>query len=464
MEMPERAPRFPRPAFLALVLCCGAALLLVGCRTNFEKMRHDHAETFPSELEEKTAAILAHGSELGLDDCIRIALKNNLSLKSAEIQRRLAGLDKNIAFSAFLPQIQVEYSWHRTDNLQMIKAGGHYTAMSDQRVENFTVAAQQPIFVPSAWLIYSMRQKGEDISELVLERTRQMIQLQVAYLYYAHLSRSELAAWLEDEVAQAEALLKQVSALEREGLETRANLLNVEALLQARRNGVKENRRLEKQTRAELLETMGLYPFAELTLKREAPLSIVEQTLEEDVLEALLNRPELGIADRTITVNKEQARLAIAAFLPQVMGVGAFNYTSDSHLRYSGLWSHGISAVLMSLNGFRTVFEYQAARKRGEDGFVQREQTCMAIMIEALKARLSLDAASDELALSEKALLAAAESFREAEALEREGWIDTAARIERMAARDAARARVALARFQEQVSTAAALGVLGRSR
>jgi outer membrane protein TolC len=433
-----------------------------GCAVKVSRV--EHAGTYPGRLTEKTTETLPE-TPITLDECIDIALANNLDLQALEIQKRLATLDRKSAFGNFLPNIELRFSFSATDKPQLRQAGGSLVQMSDQKVANLAIDLQQPIFLPQAWYLYDMRRKGEDISNLVLQRTRQMISLQVTALYFACLSLEEAEGYLQTATKSTEALLKETQAFEREGLAMPSQRREVETLLLESRLSLKNIERTSTEYKANLLETMGLSPFADLKLKRDTPLPPVQQReLSEDVLEALINRLELHIDDRTLEIRKQEVRSAIASFLPSIFGIGGFSHSSDSFLKYSNIWSYGVSSILTVFDGFQNVFGYRAAREREKAAFIEREQTCMMIMLEVLRARNGVERASDQLKVATINLATAEESFREAQAQWNEGLLQISEILEAVTKRDQARFIVTLAQYQQQVALATLGDVLGRTK
>jgi outer membrane protein TolC len=445
------------------LLIFGSLLFSAGCAAKVSRV--EHAGSFQEQLAEKTARMLPPDKPLNLNECIDTALANNLDLQVLEIQKRLASLDGKIAFGNFLPNIDLQFSFSATDKPQLRKAQGGLFQLSDQEVANVAIEARQSIFLPQAWYLYDIRRKGEDISNLVIQRTRQLISLQVTTLYFAALSLEEAQKYLNVAVKSMEVLLKETKAFEREGLVMPSQRQKVETLLLESRLSVKNIGRIIAEIKADLLEAMGLSPFGDIQLKRGMPFEPrARRDLSEDVLEALVNRLELHIDDRTLEIRKQEMRNAIAAFLPKIFGIGGFSYSSDSFLQYSNVWSYGISAVLSVFNGFQNISEYKAAREREKEAFIKREQTCMMIMLEVLKARHRAEYASDLLQVTTKNLAAAEESFRETQAQWNAGLLQLSELLEALAKREQARFIVTMAGFQQQVILATLADVLGQTR
>jgi len=443
---------------VAMVL---GASLVSGCQVDFDTMRKEHAEQFPEQLAAKTSEVLPAGKAVGLDECVRIALANSLAVETASLSRRLASLDRSIAFSNFLPQVDLDVSYSKADRQQAIRGGGGYAPMSDRGATRAVLTAQQSIFVPETWFLYEMYKKGEDISELLARRTRDLIRLQVTALYYACLSQAEAGKAVVQVVQHAESLLAELQALDREGLVMPSQVAEARTLVKARQVALVENTRLQRETRSALLEAMGLSPMGEITLRADTPLTIDEQSLSDQILLAMLQRPELHIADRTIEIRKDETRIAIAQFLPKLVGFGNVGYSSDSFMKYDTTWTLGVSGVLSVFNGFRNVFEYRAARERETQAAIDREQACIAIMFEVIRARLQFDQAVDYCAVARQETASTRVFLDETEAQWREGLVTTSDKLQAVTRHSTARANLLIAEFRRQVATATMLDVTG---
>ena len=91
-------------------------MTLTGCKSfDGEKVRREHARDYPQALAQTTERALAERGPLGLEDCIRLALEHSLETRSAEIEQRIARLDRKIAFANFLPSVKVDYMHYEFD-------------------------------------------------------------------------------------------------------------------------------------------------------------------------------------------------------------------------------------------------------------------------------------------------------------------------------------------------------------
>ncbi len=456
MKMIGRLVTYLVPAALALTT-------LAGCKSfNGDKIRRTHAESYPQALAQVAERALAEKGPLGLEDCVRLALEHSLETRSAEIGQRIAKLDRKIAFANFLPSVSVDYMHYEFDPEISLKLGE--TAMNIDKVRTVTWQANMSIFNPATWFLYSMRKRGAEIAELVTDYTKQMTVLQVTLLYFQSLSLEEMDQALEAEWTAAMALEAELRALHDEGLLSEWQAEQAQVLVLARRIERDRTRRQLTESKADLLAVMGLSPMAELTLKAQRPLEPPTGTLAERIVEALLCHRQLHIADRSIEIQREQVKMAVANFLPQLFGFVSFPDSLDDFVGMSDQWMYGLSGTMTLFNGFANINEYKAARERREKSFLEREQASLAVMLEVVKAHLMLATVTEQTELAQQVYDVTAKRLAEAEQQWREGLVNSSELLDLRAERDKARVQAINARFQYQVSTATLLNVMGKTK
>ncbi len=448
----------------AAALLLSAAIMISGCATGkWERMRSEQATAFREQINARMEAMLADGAALDLETCVDTALRNNLTIKTAEIQQRIARLERKAAFANFLPQVQLDMkyvTWDRQPQSRMM--GLLSVPMHDQDMLNAELGVQMPIFVPATWYLYAMRRRGAEIGALVTEHTRRQIVLMATALYFQCVALDAAIPALESQVAAAETLEREVWLFFDEGLVTAWQAEQASALVLSRRTALEKTRRARRQAGADLLAAMGLSPVAETVLVADTPLEAPDDALEDLVFEALIRNPRLIIADRNVTIQKNRVRLAIAEFLPKLVGILNQSHTSNSFTRYPDATMLGVAGVMTVFNGLENVREYQIARQAREAAYVQREEACFAVMSGVVRAWLNLQDARDELALARKAYEVESARRVEVEAQWREGLVNASDRLDAAARCDIAQMRVTQAAFSEQVRIATLLELLGR--
>lgn len=444
---------------------CAILLLLVlpGCATMKGILnRPANASAFMTGIDEKTAEALDGDTPLDLDRCIAIALENNLDVKSADLNARLAKLNRKIAFANFLPEVTFQYTYRELNEAPASSMiAGLSTTVQDRIVRETALQAQMPIFAPATWFLYAAHQRGEEIGAIAADYTRQMIALQVTGLYYQCLATQESRRTLQAQREAAATLVSEVEAYHREGMVTDADLAQVRVLLQARDHALESNARANERNLADLLTAMGVSPMAAPALQASHPLTAPEGELADWILEALLKNPRLSIADRQVAIEREKVRIAIADFLPMLAGFASRSHTSNSFITYPYVSALGFSGLMTVFNGFANINEYKAARVEEEKAFVSREQESLAVMLEVVKAHANLADAQSTLRLAEAAAAAEKTMLAEQTAKMREGLLRPSEMLDTVAKHDAAQVNAANARYQEQVMTAIVRNLLG---
>ncbi len=460
-QQPDFAPYYTT-ATLCLI-CALIAALISACGThNWRKERALHTDRFLSGLDNKTAESLA-GSPLTLQSCVATAQRHNLAIQSALVQERIAQLDRDIAFSNFLPSIDVSAS-RRWNQYRPATEVDMFTFPVAERIASESSAAiEQPIFVPYTWFLFSMYSKGVDLSEFITLRTRQHIALEVIRLFYRCCAVKAHSDFLSTSLRQAEALYEEIEKARAYELVSQSALAEASALLEKRRFACEENRRALSSARARLLEVMGLDPLAGMEIAESGRLPVPEKDMEALALEALLNRPEMSVQDIRVAMQDDNIKMALTRFIPQLSAFGALQHTSDSIMLHQTQRLAGLTGAWSVFSGFADINEYRAARERARDRFIKREQASLMILLQVRQAFLRLQSARQLLSLREKELSARQERLREIKALRQQELVQLSEELEAQAQRDRAAAHLTTAEYGLQVAIATLQDVIGRT-
>ena len=440
--------------------------LLAGCLSSGDpESRTDYVAALATRQAEDAAALIPESGVLTLEHCIDLALERNLVLRATELERQLAEIDSDAAFASFLPRIELGALRTMMSKPPVMSFGDQSAQTSDQRVTELTLTAYQPLFTPQAWLLHSAVKKGEDVAELSLARARQRVVLQVTALYYSCLGLEAAQEGLTAEERHAEALLLEVEARHTEGLVSRAIREDAETFLLAKRNDREANHRALLRENAGLLAFLDLPPLTPLTLAPPPPpLSRPDAPLEELVTDALLLRPELDLADRVVDIRRDEVRMAVAAFLPDLFVSGGYSHTSDSFLLYPNFWFLGFSGALTLFDGLRNLAEHDTAEVRVERAILEREEQALVVILEVLEARRIAEDASAGRRLAKQNREAVEARLAEVEALWNEGMAEESDRLRALAERAQARAVERVSEYQERVALATLDDVAGYGR
>ena len=245
-----------------LMFSCIAGMILSGCSSfDGQKIRKEHADSYRQKLDLTTEVVLSAKEQFSLKDCIRIAIENNLDIRIAEVQQRVARLDRKVSFSQFLPQVNLNYNYTRWDPQPEMVTGFGSLPMHGERIREITWEIQMSVFNPSTWFMYAMHTRGEEIAELAADYTCQMIVLQVTTYYYYCLGLQEIEMVLDSRINAAEALAEQLLDYQAEGLVFAWQSDQARVNVQTQHLQRKRLQQLLEETQGQLLIAMGLSPL-----------------------------------------------------------------------------------------------------------------------------------------------------------------------------------------------------------
>ncbi|MCX8064770.1 MAG: TolC family protein [Candidatus Hydrogenedentes bacterium] len=440
-------------------------LLLTNCGTlNGNTKTLNSIDSVSKEIQTRGVSLEDGENTLSLDDCIRIALKNNVLIRTAEVEKKISKLDKNIAFSNFLPQIVAEYQLITYDRQPMVSLLGPFpVAMQDKTIRMADMSLQMPIFAPATWFIYDLRKKGVSISNILYEYTCQMIAFQTTVLYYQLLLLYNLEKTLEFQLKSVDELKSQIESFYEEGLITQSQLEKILLLKQLREHDLSVCRYEIQNAKGKLNSVMGIFPTEDISLKFQDPISLPEGDLEDWILECLENHPRLKIEEKKIEVASDQVKLAISQFLPVLGAFSQWQYTSNSFNFYSQSVMNGLFGMLTVFNGFRNIQEYKKARLTKEKTFIELENTVLSLIVGILSAKSNLDKAIEDIKLAEKALIYQKEYFREIQEKWNEGVVSEVDLVSAKAELDIAEINLMTAKIQEQIARALVWNSIGKT-
>lgn len=415
------------------------------------------------ELNDRAEETIKEERSLSLDDCIRIALTNNVHIKVAELERKIARFEKNIAFANFFPQINGEFQIVTFDRTPMTNLGFISFAMQDQTMRIANIQLQMPIFAPATWFLYDLRKKGVEIRNLLYDYTCQMIALQTTVLFFQVLALENIEKSLELQCRSAEELVNQVMAFYEEGMITQSQKEQALLLKQAREHDLAQCRENIRETRAQLNTVLGIFPLTNVNLCRDVEIGTPEGTIEEWIFQVLREHPRILVEEKKVEITEDQIKIAITNFLPLVGGFAQWQYTSNSYMLYSQSVLSGIHSVMTLFNGFANVNEYRIARMQNEKAFIEREEVALSLITGIVRADVNLKKAQQDLLLAQQNLTYQQERCREIEEKWSEGLVAEVDLVSARAELGIAEINCINAKIQEQIARAVLWNAIGKT-
>lgn len=426
-------------------------------------------------LEETRAALAAEPEGLTLEAALRIAQERSLRQAQADIQAMIAKLDRQGARNTFLPQLEARFqaSTRARDLILISDLGEMKTSDSSQLTGGLHLS--MPIFMPNAWLFYGQALRGERMQALVAERSRQMLNVQVASAFYNACSAEDQAVALAARSVALARLEEESAARERQGLLNEAQMLNIRLMragADVQRDQAARNVPLQK---AYFMELLNLWPLADVKLSPVVPAAatnglpvaaysaaaFLELPLEAWITEAVVERPELRVGDLQIEVNKLDVKRAIANFLPQLAGFGELMGTTDSYVKYPWSLVAGVEGTMTLFNGFKTISDYRKAKQNVRAAELQLEEKTLSVMLQVVEAYKNLSDVRQLLEVAELAVASARADLHEVASRHTQGLEEASTLYQSQAALASAEASLLQASYGERIACYVFLSALG---
>ena len=358
--------------------------LLAGCKNPDAAYRKEAAHAFRTNLVAETARVLAEaGGVLTLSNALELARTRSLKLAQQDLEAKLARINRASAFSAFLPTVGLSgmglMARGHVDDLPYL--GDLKESRLHVRAGSLVVA--QPVFTPVAWVMFAESQYGVRIKDIVRERAEQLLDVQVAALFYQTAVAERRVETAGRQLESARALTNRVTRLLSEGYATPADAARANARCVLAETSLASARAEAAAAREELAGLLHLWPLATFRVSGESLLALPplpEKLVEEWVWEGLISRKDLAAGDQTLELRKAQVIEALAGFLPNVVlgGGGAAGSIEDVAIRG---WAGSLIGTWALFEGFRTVQQYRAARAMRETEFKLQEERMTAVVI-----------------------------------------------------------------------------------
>ena len=431
-----------RPVLFGLLLLSLAS----GCRSfEPERARREQTASFTSNLAARAAAELAR--PLSLDDCIRIAMTNNYAVRKADLDRELYRIGKNVAFTAFLPNVAASTGYQSYAKEQ--------PQQTEKRFGSADLTASMPIFMPSTWFLYAAARHGYAAAGVAARYVRQGIVLQTTVNYFNVLVQQDTIAALETQLEAARQTAGRVAGLAEEGLVAKWEGDQAVFAAELRETELNKARRQLTVLRGELLQGLGLSPAAAFTLSGETGVGVrPEGSVEDLVLKALEIHPELALADRQVVIQDHQVRQAFCNFLPTISLFSTGTWTGNDLAAHAENWVSGFRGTWMLFDGLANVARYNAAKVEREQTKLERENTFLSVMVGVVAAEAAARDAAEGARVRQHAYDVAAAKSADYDAKAREGLIPLSDALDARGVMDLAQVALVQSRYQERIAIA----------
>ncbi|WP_375499643.1 TolC family protein [uncultured Nostoc sp.] len=322
---------------------------------------------FPTKPEEVR---LQGNQPISLAQALELARRNNRDLQVSllELERNRAVLRE--AQAALLPTLGISTDLTRSQSASSqlqdeLNGRNGLLSNQDQPSTSFSGQAQLSYNIYSSGRVQANIRAAEEqvrYYEFAVETQSETIRLNVATDYYNLQQADEQVRISQAAVVNSEASLRDAEALERAGVGTRFDVLRSQVNLANAQQNLTNARSQQAIARRQLATRISLPQAINISAADPVQLAgLWNPTLEQSIVLAYQNRPELQQQLAQRNTYEQQRRQALAELGPQISLVGSYDLLDQFNDNASATdgYSFGVRATL-------NVFDGGAARARAD--------------------------------------------------------------------------------------------------
>ncbi|NRB09737.1 MAG: TolC family protein, partial [Richelia sp.] len=252
-------------------------------------------------------------------------------------------------------------------------------------------------------------------SQFDVERISEEIRLSVATEYYNLQQRDEEARIAESAVKNAEASLKDAQALEQAGVGTRFDVLRSQVNLANAQQDLTSAISNQKIARSTLANRLSLPQTVAISAADQVKLAgLWNSSLEESIVKAFANRPELQQNLIQRNISKQERRQALSALRPQISLVANYDLLDqfEDRIGVTDGYSIGLRATMILFDGGAAKAQAFQAKTNMAFAETQFAQQRNQIRFEVEQAYSNLKSSLDNVQTANAALDQAKEALR----------------------------------------------------
>ncbi|MBD3349082.1 MAG: hypothetical protein GF400_07810 [Candidatus Eisenbacteria bacterium] len=400
-----------------------------------------------------TAAAPARARVYELDECIEIALAENIAL--AQARQGVAGADADVlsSWSGVLPRVSGSLS---TGSTMSVAGGASTTAES----ASGGITVSQTVFDASTFASISAALHGRDAERNSLESTLRQVVFGVREAYYGLLKAEALRDVQMEAVELAKEQLRKTESLFELGSASRSDLLKAQVQVGQAELQLITAERTAETSRAALCLSMGIDVTTDLEAADPPEQAAAEDLEAYDLEEALARRPDIRSAEEQLTAARRSLFSARSDRLPSLGFSMSYSRSRDDFgelfedVRDDYTRTMSLSLSVPIFNGMSTkasVDRWEATLRTYELSLLDLRQQAE---YEIETARLFVREQKERVAVTQQAVAQAEEDLRVSEERFRLRAASMLELIDARVAYSRARADLVEARYDHEVAKA----------
>lgn len=366
---------------------------------------------------------------LTLDESIRIALEQNLQIRSAQEELRGARAARQEAFTSFLPSFSTTYGYRRlseTPTARVLDLDNFPPVLGFREApvgtrDNYTWSLEvtQPLFSGGAISgAHDMAATGVDISSLQQRLAVQDVVLEVRDAYFTILKAERVVEVAQQSVELLEAHRKTAESFYDVGLIPRNDLLYAEVELAGGIQNLTAAENALELSRARFNTVLRRPVSAPLSIEDVLVYQPFEQDLDQCTAMALSKRWELEMYELQVRQTEQAVGVAKSGYYPSVSVTGNYSRYGDDPGVSGSPYKDQEDWYLMAVAKWN-FWEWGKTRHGVTQSLTKVEQARNAlervrdlVSLEVKRAYLNLREAEKRIFVARKAIIQAEENFR----------------------------------------------------
>jgi outer membrane protein len=350
---------------------------------------------------------------LSLAEGVKIATEESRVMKIAAINRDLASEDISIARSRFFPTVNAQANYTMLAYQPGAIFGPQRVRTADRDYPSYGVNIHQTLF--DFWAresLYRASRESLDLTKTDIFRTKNLVALDFITAYFTLLEFERMVAVGQREVESLESHQQVAKHLYDAGAITKNDLLQAEVRLSDSRQRLLTLRN-QRTFSASRINTILSRPLS----REVAPVEVSEDLTPVPVLDnaweaALLQRPEIKIADRELKINELKETAKRSEYLPTFFADGGYNYSKNQFMIHEDNWSLVFGLNINLFNGGFTKAEISKIKLRSGQIREEKNKLLEDIRLEIERYYLDERNARDNVITTKDAIRQAEENLR----------------------------------------------------
>ncbi len=357
--------------------------------------------------------IPAFAESLSLSEGLKILTAENRLVRIREQEEKTSEADTLVARAKLLPNVYGSAGQSYLNHPPTVRINNLSAPTAQENYYAYTAAVQQLLFDFMGTVSqYKSTLALLDTKRLDTKRTRNLVSLDFASLYFDALESEKLIAVAEKETESLKAHLQVANDLYGAGVITKNDLLQAEVKLSDAKQKLLTAQNLRRINGARINTMLARPATSPVDLTEPSRVASEAVSLETAGDTAEKERPEVQIVDTTLKALGFEETARKSEYYPRFLAQGAYNYTENKYQVYEGIWSLNLLMNISLFSGGSTKAELDKIKSRRMTLAIQRKKLVEDIRLELEKYYLDLANARERIEVTKSAVAQAEENLR----------------------------------------------------